>query len=249
MKSALWRSRVQGWERDCVTQADLIAVTSDGARASLIERFPDASDRVITVMNGADPDVRITPRESRTFIIANTGTIYMGRDPRTLFLALASVVRRRQLGPDNIRLHFMGDTSHEGVPLEHVAAETGIPAHVSVEPQRPRQEAHALLGLAAMVVILPQWDRNAIPAKLFEYVMAPAWLLALAEKGSAVASVLRGTGADVFASNDVEGIARAIEARYDAFCRGERPKPLNGDGRFDRVAQAEKLFSALDTLL
>lgn len=248
MRSAYWRSRAVEWERNCVRDAALVVLTADGTREALADRYPESRMRLLTAMNGADPDVKLVAQPSPTFVLANTGTIYMGRDPRTLFEAFKLAVSRRGLTPEDIGLHFMGDTAFEGVPLEWLGQETGIAEHLVVEPSRPRADAHALMERAGMLVVLPQSHPRSLPAKIFEYAQAPAWMLVLAEPGSSVHNLMSGSGADVHEPRDIEGIARTIEARFDAFRRGERPQPLNAGGRFDRAPQALRLFDALDRI-
>ena len=105
------------------------------------------------------------------------------------------------------------------------------------------------LAQASMLVSLPLNTAMTLPAKLFEYIRFDAWLLALAEPGSATAELLRGTDADVVAPNDHDGIARVLRARFEQFQRGERPTSINRSGRFDRSTQATLLYDALDELV
>ncbi len=99
-----------------------------------------------------------------------------------------------------------------------------------------------------MVVLLPQQHVHSIPGKVFEYVQLAAWPLIIADAGTATEMLLRDTGADVLAPDDVDGVARAIETRYRAFRAGERPTPLNADGRYDRTRQTSLLLDALEHL-
>jgi hypothetical protein len=97
-----------------------------------------------------------------------------------------------------------------------------------------------------MLVSLPLRTVMTLPAKLFEYTRFDAWLLVLAEPGSATADLLRGTDADVVEPDDDAAIARVIRRRYDEFRAGGRPHALNRDGRFDRARQSRRLFELLD---
>jgi hypothetical protein len=100
-----------------------------------------------------------------------------------------------------------------------------------------------------MLLSLPQDAHMAIPAKIFEYVRFPAWMLVLAEEISATAQVLRGTDADVVHPSDVDGIARVIRRRFSQFAAGERPLPVGRDGRFSRRGQADILFDCIDSIV
>jgi hypothetical protein len=87
-----------------------------------------------------------------------------------------------------------------------------------------------------------------VPAKLFEYVRFPAWLLVLSEPGTATEMLFANTAADVVHPDDVDEIARVISRHYDAFRAHGRPSPLNASGEFDRRVQANRLLDALDRL-
>ena len=93
---------------------------------------------------------------------------------------------------------------------------------------------------------LPQYAHLAIPAKLFEYVQFDAWLLVLAERGSATELLFRGTAADVVQPDDVDSMAAIIRERFEQFRHGDRPRALNRDGAFNRERQAELLMDVLD---
>ena len=130
--------------------------------------------------------------------------------------------------------------------LSTLAADAGIEPFFSSEPTRPRREAFEFLARAAMLVNFHQDVDVSIPAKIYEYVRFNAWLLVLSPPGTATEHLLRGSGADVIAPDDVEGIAAAIRRRYEDHCRGVRPRAINADGRFDRAAQAAMLLDALE---
>lgn len=248
LRGPAWRARTATDERRAVQQASLVVVNTDSCRQLMVDRYPALGERFLTVMNGSDPEVTARSAPKTEFIISHTGSLYSGRDPRILFRAVARVVERQSLRPGELRIHFMGEDAYEGRALADLAAECGVAAFTVCEGRRPRAEALALLAASAMVVLLPQQHLHSIPGKVFEYVQLAAWPLVLADRGTATELLLRDSGADVLSPDDVEGLAGAIEQRYLAFRRGERPAPLNADGRFDRARQTRILLDALDTL-
>jgi hypothetical protein len=142
----------------------------------------------------------------------------------------------------------MGDAAYGGVPLATIARESGLGDYFEALPMRPRAEALEMLRAAAMVVVLPQQHVHSIPGKVFEYVQLQAWLLVLSETGTATELVLRHSGADVVAPDDVDGLRRVIVRRYRDRQAGARPVPINSNGRFDRGRQAALLLDALDRI-
>ena len=247
-ESAVWRRETAARERACVSSADLVVVTSRAHEELQVAKYPMLRTRIATVMNGADSDPLPARSVSDRFVIAFTGMIYLGRNPRPLFRAIANVLESTGATPDELAVEFMGDDSCDGVPLESIAADEGIGAHFTAHGFRPRNEALELLARASLLVSLPLRTEMTLPAKLFEYTRFDAWLLALAGPNSATAKLLAGTMADVVDAEDVARMSEVIGQRYAEFRAGVRPAALNRDGAFDRAKQAARLFDALGAL-
>ena len=246
--SGIWRRETRTRERECVSSARLVVVTSKAHEELQVAKYPDLGDRITTVMNGADSDPLPEPAVGQKFVIAFAGMIYLGRNPRPLFRAAARVAKATGASPNDFSVEFMGDDSCEGIPLAAMAAEEGLGAHFRSYGFRPRREALELLARASLLVSLPLRTDMTLPAKLFEYTRFDAWLLALADSRSATARLLADTDADVVAAGDTEAIEKVIAARFAEFRAGIRPVALNRDGRFDRATQSARLFDALEEL-
>jgi len=246
MRSEAWRRAAREHEQRCVSAAKLVVVTSRAHEALQVRSFPFLEGHVATVMNGADNDPLPAPRVGTRFVIAFAGMIYLGRNPRALFRAAARVARETGATPEEFAVEFMGDDTCGGIPLQVIADEEGLGKHFHAHGFRPRNDVLDFLAGAGLLVSLPLRTTMTLPAKLFEYMRFNAWLLALAENGSATADLLRGTGADVVEPEDDAAIARVIRKRFDEFRAGVRPQALNRDGRFDRAVQSARLFDLLD---
>ena len=245
MASPLWYRLAERDEAAAVARAALVVSNTDAAAAAMRGRYPHA--RVIAVMNGMDEGDLPASRTQERFVIGYAGAIYLDRDPRPLLRAAGSVARDLSLTPDRFGIELLGEVSRfDGQSLEDMTREEGVEGFVRVSPRRPYPEAMAFLSSCAMLVSLPQDSTLAIPSKVFEYLRFPAWLLALADRESATAQVLDGTGADVVAPDDVEGIAAAIRRRYEQFSSGVRPHPLGTDPRLTRRHQGGLLLDALE---
>ena len=244
--SARWLQLAGTYEARCVRAAALVVANTSAAEQALRRRYPDLADRFITVMNGADEDPLPNAPPGERFIIAFAGTLYVGRDPGNLFRGIARAIDAERLTPAELSVEFMGSEGYGNIPLTERARAAGIDAFFTAHGTRPRSEALAFLARASMLVNLPQDVRLAVPAKLFEYVRFPAWLLVLTEPGTATDMLFAGTEADVVGPDDVDAIARVVRRHYHAFRRDGRPAPLNASGSFDRRVQAAKLLDALD---
>jgi hypothetical protein len=129
-----------------------------------------------------------------------------------------------------------------------MAREEGLGAYVRTFAPRPRREALEFLSRASMLAILPQDSDMAIPAKVFDYMRFDAWLLALAEHGSATEQLLRGSGADIVAPDALQTLTALLQLRYLQHQRGERPVRLALNEQYSRRAQADRLFGALEAI-
>jgi len=246
LRSNAWRRSASTRESRCVAAAQTVVVTSTAHEELQVRKYPALKGRVLTVMNGADAEPLPASRVGNRFVVAFAGTIYLGRNPRALFRAAARVARETGASPADFGVEFMGDDACEGVPLATIAREEGLTEHFRAHGFRPRREALEYIAGATMLVSLPLRTSMTLPAKLFEYTRFDAWLLILAEPGSATAELLRGTTADIVEPDDDVGIARAIRRRFEEFRAGARPTALNVDGRFDRARQSAHLFALLD---
>jgi glycosyltransferase involved in cell wall biosynthesis len=234
-------------EKRAVRNAALVVTNTEPAADAMRSRHAEAASRIIAVPNGFDEDVIPPTRPSTAFTLAYAGTIYLDRDPRPLFRAAASVIRRFTLTPEDFRIEFMGEVSvFDGVPISQIAADEGMASFVGIRAAGTRREALEFLAGASMLVILPQDSDYAIPAKLFEYMRFDAWLLVLADQGSATSRLLAGVEADVMPPDDAEAIRRAIEQRWVQHSRGERPRSLSHHRHLSRRARAEILFGAIE---
>lgn len=245
--SRVWLTLASRAERRVIENAMLVVANTEAARRGLAKRYPDRADRMITVMNGYDdaaPPRVATPRFTATY----AGSIYLDRDPSPLFRAAARTVAELGLSPDDFALEFIGDVaSLDGVSLETLAERAGVAAFVHRHAPLPRRELASRLVSAAMLVSLPQDSAMAIPSKVFEYMPYAAWLLALAERGSATELLLRDTNADVVSPDDEDGLARVLTQRVREHRAGVVPAPA-ARASFSRRAQTEHFLDALDRI-
>lgn len=243
----VWLRLAAPEERRALAAAALVVMNTPLARDAMRARYPAHAERILCVMNGCDDETLPPPRRGARFVIAYLGTIYLDRDPTLLFRAAASVARELGLGPADLSVEFMGEAGHvRGVPTEAIAEREGIGPFFRRHPPAPRAAAMEFLAGASLLVNLHQDSRMAIPSKIFEYVRFPAWVLALAEPGSASELALRGTSALVVPPGDAPAIAAALRRCVVDFRAGKRPEPVADGSALSREAQAAILFDALE---
>jgi O-antigen/teichoic acid export membrane protein len=249
--SRVWLSMASLHERRAIRAASLVVTNTTPLRAAMAQLYPESAHKVITVMNGYDEEPMGDAPPPGRFVIAYAGSIYLDRDPRTLFRGVARAIAALGLNPSQLSVEFMGEVAHySGEPLAAMAEQEGIGEYVVLHASRPRAQALEFLSQAAMLVVLPQDSSLAIPAKLFDYMRCKAWLLALAEPWSATAGLLAGAGnsVDVVVPSDAMTIAATVQQRFLEFQKGRRATPLSENAAFSRRAQAERLFTAIESI-
>jgi glycosyltransferase involved in cell wall biosynthesis len=245
----LWLLLAARNERRAVAQAALVVTNTEPFRVAMCRLYPDAAPRVMTVMNGSDEGPLPPSRHDERFVIAYAGAIYLDRDPRLVFRAVARLIDELELTPPAIGLEFIGHVDRYGaVPVRDIARQEGLADFVCIQPPRPHRAALEFLARATVLVSLPQDNDLAIPAKIFEYVRFDAWVLVMATPESATGLLLRDSGADVVAPDDLEALVRTLRMRFLQHRRGMRPTRVASDGQFSRRVQAQRLLDAIERL-
>ncbi|MBK7947586.1 MAG: hypothetical protein IPK00_02310 [Deltaproteobacteria bacterium] len=242
--SALWFRLAGLFEARAFEQASLVVMNTPAAAMLMARVYPALASKILSVTNGYDEEEGLVADFGPAFVIAYAGSIYLDRSPRNLFRATRQVARELELGANDLRIELMGNFEVE--LIRGMAREEGVEDRLVLHPPGNLRDVAKLLSRAPMLVNLPQDSDLAIPSKIFEYIVRPAWVLALAVQASATGQVLAESRADVVAPEDVAGIARVIRARYLAYRAGERPKPIADDPRLGRAYQAGILFDAIE---
>jgi glycosyltransferase involved in cell wall biosynthesis len=235
-------------ESFCASRAAAVLVNTPLARVLFSNAHPAAAPRCHVIMNGTDDDVDIvTVAPRKKFIIAFAGSIYIDRNPRLIFRAAAKVIKEFGLTADQFGFEFIGSVfEYGGVTTKRIAEEEGIADYVELTSFIPRDKLLKRLLQASMLLSLPQDVETSIPAKIFEYMSFPAWLLVLAPERSATYDLLAESGADVVAPTDVGAIEARIRSRFLEFRDGVNPEPISASGLFTRARQTAKLQQVLD---
>jgi hypothetical protein len=149
-------------ERRAVRQAALVANTEPFRRA-MRRRYPPpgcgSCDHGHEWRDeGPVPVSRYGPR----FVVAYAGTIYLDRDPRTLFRAAARLVRELALTPADFGIRVIGYVGrYDAVPVSQIASEEGWA--VLSRSSRHASPSDEALTQATMLVSLPSRRRSGDP--------------------------------------------------------------------------------------
>ena len=256
--SPLWLRLAEKEEARCARDAVVVAANNRNAAEAFVAMHPAASGKVAVVRNGWDEknvrpgamrDVGRT-RDPHRFTVVYTGTLYFDRSPRRLFTAAARAIHDVGATPATFCLEIMGRIEN-GTPdeIRRMAEEEGVGPHLVLHPPGSRDDARRLMGRAAVLVSLPWSHSLAIPAKIYEYMTFPAWLLVLAAADAAPARMLSQSEAHVVDPDDVGTMARVLRDCYDAYMGGARAGPIATGMRFSRAEAVAALVDALERAL
>ena len=226
------------------SQADAIVTVSDAIAAEMRGRDPRGP--VATIANGSDFDdfdgLEYHSGSDR-FRITHTGSFFGKRDPRPFLTALARV--------DGVVARFVGDfrsTDREWSEkiLDRMELIPYAPHRRALELQRDSE---------ALLLLIPEAGgrgKGVLSGKVFEYLAAERPILAVVPPDGAAAELLRASGAGVVvAPDDVDGIARELEAMRDRWRAGTLEAPVLSEEwrrKVSRQARVQELADLLEAL-
>jgi glycosyltransferase involved in cell wall biosynthesis len=223
------------------SQADAVVAVSDAIADEIRSRGPRGP--VVTIANGSDIDdfdgLEYRGGSDR-FRITHAGSFFGRRDPRPFLTALARV--------DGVAARFVGDfrsSDREWAAniLDRMELIPYAPHRRSLELQRDSE---------ALLLLIPEASgrgRGVLSGKVFEYLAAGRPILAAVPPDGAAASLIRATGAGVVvAPDDIDGMARELEALRDRWRAGTlEPVRLSDEWRtkLSRRARVQELADLL----
>jgi glycosyltransferase involved in cell wall biosynthesis len=226
------------------SQADAIVTVSDAIAGEMRDRNPRGP--VVAIANGSDFDdfdgIDYVPGSDR-FRITHAGSFFGKRDPKPFLTALARV--------DGVKARFVGDfrsSDREWAAniLDRIELIPYAPHRRSLELQRDSE---------ALLLLIPEAGgrgRGVLSGKVFEYLAAGRPILAVVPPDGAAAELIRETGAGVVvAPDDIDGMARELEALRDRWRAGKlEPVALSPEWRkqVSRRARVQELADLLGTL-
>ncbi|MGE0553653.1 MAG: glycosyltransferase [Gemmatimonadales bacterium] len=202
-------------ERQCLRSAALVVGVSEGICEMLVNgRAQLPPSRAVLVRNGIDRLAAPTPaRGEGPLRILHAGTCYLGRDPRPFLRAFASIVKRRGLGPDDVRVELVGRCDEfAGASIRGVAAELGIGPMVEFTRWLPHQQAAERTQTADVLLLLAERQPLQVPNKVYEYLGARRRILAFADRDGETARMLTAVGGHTVTQAAADDVEQQVES-------------------------------------
>lgn len=180
------------YEGKAIRQASLVVTTTDEWRDALKARYrPWLGDRCQTIVNGFDEEdfpvesVNVKKDKGQEIIFLHAGTLYAGRDPYDLLIALGELLAEGFCRPDEIRFEFFGSTEIDMDKTKRIIADYKLTEVVSFsEPVERSRYLRLLSGADALIMFQSDLARVHIPAKAFEYLGTGNEILCLTSEGA-----------------------------------------------------------------
>ena len=247
--------RVYRWiERKTVEHCAVAVCTTPGALRSYAARYPHIPpNRFALIENGFDEDsfpAGAPGWATNLFTLVHSGVVYPSeRDPRALFEALATLLRRGRIDPRNFRL-VLRAAGHDAL-LRELIDRAGISAIVALEPHIPYALALAEMMSAGGLLVLQASNCNdQVPAKIYEYFRARRPILALTDPAGDTAATMRRAGIDTIAPlDDAAAIASALDSFIVRARAGDAPLATAATiASFSRRERSRELARLLDAV-
>ena len=229
-------------------RASAIVTTTERLRQWLVNRYPEAADRVHTIVNGVDlEDFDGARREPLSkFTIAHVGSVYYRRSPGPLFAAVRSLLDAGALPRDGVSLVFAGDTA-DGIDVTTLARQHGVVDLLQQPGRLSRPDALSLMASAGALLLLAQDQPLQVPAKAFEYIAVGRPIIALTGDGATADTVREHCAGVAVPPEDGDSLKTAL---LDAYADWKTqlvagPARRAVDPRLDRQRLAERLSTLL----
>jgi hypothetical protein len=237
-------------ERRCLRAADQVVTVTENTMALLQAKTPEAQrEKFILARNGIDRLASIHPTRppAGPFRLVHAGSLYQDRDPRPFFRAVASLCARRQFGPRDIEIDFIGrcDT-YGGQSLREFTAGLGIGPIVRFTDWIAHDECQAVMSEADLLVLFAQNNPNQVANKLYDYLGTRRPILAIGEADGESARMLRQIGGHYLVSDYDPA---SIEVTLEEALRGSPPAPTaSGESLLEQWSTRRQLAHLMTSL-
>lgn len=242
-------------ERTVLRRAQALTTVSPSWRSLLQGKMDttESSTPFRVIHNGYDEDDLEIGGDTGTddvFTITHVGSLYASRNPTGLWKALHQLQEQGTIPDLRIRLVGMVDSN-----VQNTLRRYGLAEQTEFVSYVPHEEAVRYMKQAGLLLLsiesFPAAD-GMLTGKLYEYLASGRPILGVGPPDGDAAQLLRETeGGQLFARDDVEGLATTVQLHYDAWDRGE-PKagaPTDAVQPYRRKAQTRELAEVLNELI
>jgi glycosyltransferase involved in cell wall biosynthesis len=238
-------------ERRLVATADAVITVTPVMRDNFEKRYPEMGAKFVCIPNGWDPDdfAGPPPPPAPALTITHAGTLYRSRFPEGVFTVLRGLLDERPELRHRVRILLLGTIDED---LADDLQRYPYPEVIDCRGPVSAAEARELMRASDILLLQEEADRGiarvAVPSKLYEYLGAQRFVLALAGDGP-IRDIVEQTEAGVVV--EPTDVARIRAVLLD-WIEGRRHGPVTDEEhlrrrlRFSRLEQTAELAGWLD---
>jgi len=243
-------------ERNVLRNAGKMITTTHGF-ANELSRMNGSNmgTKLEIIYNGFDLDDfksgKISPsdKQNNRFRIVYTGSFFgTYMNPKNFLVALSRFLEAFQLQPSDFEVIFAGSNS---LTIKNLLSQLDLEKYVKLSGNVTHRKACELQKSADLLLVLLYSIAeavNIVTAKLFEYLVAGAPVLAIAPEGE-VSKIIEKTGTGMVSNpDDIDDIERCLALLYEKIHIKKELFPRNEEEikKFNRRDQAKRLAEIFD---
>jgi glycosyltransferase involved in cell wall biosynthesis len=236
------------FEKRTLRRARVVIHNTDRARLAVANEF-DFEAEHYAIPNGYDGTKEVGDPDPRCFRIVYTGHLHPFMDVRPVLSACARLRDQHSLGPDTLRIEFVGTAPvFAGVQLSALADAYGLGGFFSRLDPVGRAEAEQFQQAASVLVAFDSIYTVVVPSKFYEYVRMKGTMLLIGNRDGAFSDAASMLGLRVFDPTQQAEIDASLEAAFVRWRAGGFDTPMDPNGIFDRRHQSQKIAEILGRL-
>lgn len=242
-------------EKSVFQTADYVECAWLGIIKDAMGKYPDLDEsKFIHVPNGFDSNdfPKINTTQNDKFTITYTGSMYGRRNPKSFFEALQNLINEGKLNPNDIHLRFVGRFGNE---VELMFDEASFKDSIEKIGYVPHEKSiEHLMNSDALLLVVDESKESEeiVPGKVYEYVGVGKPIIAIAPQASAIADLMRETGAGKIAhQSEVQKTSEIIFEYYLNWKHKGSDYHPNKEiiSRYERKNASKKLAELLDIIV
>jgi glycosyltransferase involved in cell wall biosynthesis len=249
----------QRLERWIVQQASAVVAVTPESRALIRQKFPERDPKFcVVIANGFDPQnfealslLAKPVRPPAPLKIIYAGGLPLKRSPLAFLNALKQFVEKYADEAALIEVVIMGNVRREYQQAIANLHLDDFVRYVGFQPQSETVRMMQTANVGLLIIPAEEGSATAIPGKLYEYMAANLFVLALADINSAVGTVIKNLKLGITVQNTSDDILEALLQLSRLFQNGElnRPLPMDVLAQFNREKQTLTLSQLFDSII
>lgn len=187
-RSALSERIEKRMERAVVKNCDSAVSVTGRMTERLARLYPEYAGKFSTIPNGYDSTslegFRREKKHSR-FTIAYAGSLYFGRNPKSIFEAVSGLIAQGAIDKGSFRVRLIGDCrTSDGVSVEKMIKKMGLEEVVEFIDTLPHAAALKEIAMAHAALLIAPAQPLQIPGKVYEYIGLRTAIIAVCGDGA-----------------------------------------------------------------